>query len=369
MTFTPNWASPLNDTISRLMTCSDLSIDELAARLEWPEESLLDILEGREALSVELATSFSKEFGSTPEFWKARSEQYFESTERLEKDRNRDNEPGWGATFPAQSMRKLGWIPNGSRGRQLTKDILRFFGCNSIAEWRHRYSTGIGEVAFRTSFAYETDELATLAWLRAGEMYAKELTVSDFSHEQFCRIIGSLKKYCVYKHPRVFFGKLQNSCAKVGVRLVSSKAPKGCRASGASWISDDGKPVILVSFRHLSEDHFWFTFFHEAAHVVLHDPAHIDVDGADPSPLADTEHEKQADNFAENTLVPPELKEELISSLPTKNFVRRIARMAQVTPGIVVGQLQKKGILQPNQLNYLKRRYRWGADNKIPDLR
>jgi len=369
MKYSPNWASPLSDTISRFFASSDLSVDELAVRLECSEDLLLDILEGREGLTKNLATSFSKEFGSTPQFWKSRSDQYFDDAERLRREQSHNEMLGWAANFPTQAMRKLGWLPKGHRGTQLSKDVLDFFGCDSIAEWRHRYSTGIGEVAFRTTFAFETDELATLAWLRAGELYAKDISVSKFSREKFLEVIPGLKKYSAYKHPRIFISKLQHACAKAGVRLVSSRAPIGCRASGATWIADDGIPVILVSFRYLSEDHFWFTFFHEAAHVVLHDPAHIDIDGADPSPLADNEHEGQADDFAKNTLVPQDLREELLASVPTKNFVRRIARAAQITPGIVVGQLQKEGSLQQNQLNYLKRRYRWGDDNKIPELR
>ncbi|MEQ8443864.1 MAG: ImmA/IrrE family metallo-endopeptidase [Alphaproteobacteria bacterium] len=368
MNFAPNWASPLHDTVARILASSELTIDELAVRLECSEDLLIDILEGREALGSKLAHSFSKELGSTPQFWQTRSRQFFEDSDRLQTERTQGELAQWGAQFPVQAMRKLGWLPKRHRGTKLSEDILEFFGCATVPEWRHRYSTGIGEVAFRTSFAFETNELATLAWLRTGEKLANQLPASDFSIAQFSEMAPSLKKYCVYKHPSTFFGKLQKACADYGVKLVSSRAPAGCRASGASWISEDGNPVVLVSFRHLSEDHFWFTFFHEVGHVVLHDPAHIEIDGTDPSPLANSEHEEQADTFAQDTLVQPNLREELVSSVPTKTFVRSIARRANVTPGIVVGQLQKAGCLQPSQLNFLKRRYRWGSSTHLPEL-
>jgi hypothetical protein len=30
------------------------------------------------------------------------------------------------------------------------------------------------------------------------------------------------------------------------------------------------KAMVILSFRYLSDDHFWFTFFHEIAHLLLH---------------------------------------------------------------------------------------------------
>jgi Zn-dependent peptidase ImmA (M78 family) len=124
----------------------------------------------------------------------------------------------------------------------------------------------------------------------------------------------------------------------------------------------------MLSFRYLSEDHFWFTFFHEAAHVVLHGTDHISVDGADPSPLGASVFEDEADIFAQDTLVPADLRDEMLNAIPTRPHARRIARKAGVTPGIIVGQLQKSGTLQPHQFNDLKRRYKWEGSTKLPVL-
>ena len=40
-----------------------------------------------------------------------------------------------------------------------------------------------------------------------------------------------------------------------------------------------------------------------------------------------------------------------------------MARAAGVAPGIVVGQLQFAGLIGYDQLNTLKRRYRWNGPN------
>ena len=63
---------------------------------------------------------------------------------------------------------------------------------------------------------------------------------------------------------------LRLSCAGAGVAVALVPGVEGCRASGvARWLSPS-KALIQLSDRHKTEDHLWFTFFHEAAHVLLH---------------------------------------------------------------------------------------------------
>lgn len=366
--FEPNWASPPGDTISRLAAAGKTSIHDLAERIGFEEDLFSGIMEGRVVISDAIADALSSELGASRQFWIERYNQFLGDRARLAGSAPTEALSSWGQSFPVRALRELGWLPKGSRGERLSEDILSFFGCDSISAWTERYSAGIGQVAFRTSFAFETDEMATLVWLRIGEMQAENLTLAKFSASNFKKRLTELKKLCALKRPELFFPKLQQACAEEGVGLVSSKAPKGCRASGATWTSPNGNPIIMLSFRYLSEDHFWFTFFHEAAHVVLHGTDHISVDGADPSPLGASVFEDEADIFAQDTLVPADLRDEMLNAMPTRSHARRIARKAGVTPGIIVGQLQKSGTLQPHQFNDLKRRYKWEGSTKLPVL-
>jgi Zn-dependent peptidase ImmA (M78 family)/plasmid maintenance system antidote protein VapI len=366
--FEPNWASPPGDTISRLAAARGIPLYELAERIGYEKDVFSGIMEGRVRIYGDIAEALSNELGASRDFWSERYEQFLSDKARISSRLPGQSISEWGHSFPVRALRELGWLPKGSRGKQLSEDILEFFGCGSIADWNERHSAGIGQVAFRASFAFETDELATLAWLRVGEVQATNLNLAKFSAGAFNAKLPELKKLCVLKRPELFFPKLQQACAATGVGLVSSRAPKGCRASGATWMSDNGNPIILISFRYLSEDHFWFTFFHEAAHVLLHCTDHISVDGGDPSPLGESKSEDEADIFAQDTLVAAELRDEMLTKTPTRPNTRRIARKAGVTPGIIVGQLQKAGVIQQHQFNDLKRRYKWGENSFLPAL-
>jgi Zn-dependent peptidase ImmA (M78 family) len=114
--------------------------------------------------------------------------------------------------------------------------------------------------------------------------------------------------------------------------------------------------MILLSFRHLTDDHFWFSFFHEAAHLLIHDKKEVFIDGGEESTLI---QEKQANDFAANCLISSEQRLMLNTIDVNSRTIIRFALRAGVAPGIVVGQLQHVGRLRRNQMNSLKRRYKW----------
>ena len=116
---------------------------------------------------------------------------------------------------------------------------------------------------------------------------------------------------------------------------------------------------MLLSFRYLSDDHFWFTFFHEAGHLLLHGKNALFLEGDN---IASTKEEQEANEFAAGILIPTEFQAALLSLPVDGRDVIKFARLVGVSPGIVVGQLQHLGRIKPNQLNSLKRRYSWVTD-------
>ena len=112
---------------------------------------------------------------------------------------------------------------------------------------------------------------------------------------------------------------------------------------------------MLLSFRHLSDDQFWFSVFHEIAHLLLHPPK-LFLDGFE---MASSPEESEANRFAAETLVPPEHQTEMMALPLDGRAVMRFARKIGIAPGIVVGQLQHRDLFRRNQLNNLKRRYTW----------
>jgi Zn-dependent peptidase ImmA (M78 family) len=116
------------------------------------------------------------------------------------------------------------------------------------------------------------------------------------------------------------------------------------------------KVLLQLSLRYLSDDQFWFTFFHEAGHALLHAKSAMFVDGLDEQRSPE---EREADQFAERALIPDAYRNEFESLRGDSAQVLRFAQRVGIAPGLVVGQMQHRGKLPPTWLNGLKRRYKW----------
>ncbi len=113
---------------------------------------------------------------------------------------------------------------------------------------------------------------------------------------------------------------------------------------------------MILSFRYLSDDHFWFTFFHELGHLLLHSKKLTFVDGE--AGITD-EAEQEANTFSAEVLVPSCRRDEMMDLPPRRDAIIRFAYSVGVAPGIIVGQMQHHQILTRNRMNFLKRRFDW----------
>lgn len=158
--------------------------------------------------------------------------------------------------------------------------------------------------------------------------------------------------------PDIFIPKLIEACAKTGVAVIVEPAPNGCPASGATlWLSQD-KALLMLSLRHKTNDHFWFSFFHEAGHLLRHGKRlrFIEMEGA-----LSNEHEEEANEFARDWLIPPQYSRNLAAMPKSEVAISALAGQLGIAPGIIVGQLQNEGLLKWNSLlnKFLKVRYEW----------
>jgi Zn-dependent peptidase ImmA (M78 family) len=316
-----------------------------------------DLLRGHQSITLEIAHKLESHVGATSNFWLNRERQYRIDLERL----STALDETWLSELPCNDMKKFGWIASSQSSEELQRRCLDFFNVPNVASWRSKYQNSLESVAFRTSYTYTSDSGAVAAWLRQGELEAETIGCSPWDAKKFSETLSNtIRPLTRQREPATFLPELKRLCAACGVAVVIVRAPKGCRASGATKFVSDEKAVLYLSFRYLSDDHFWFTFFHEAGHLLLHGKEALFLEGSET--ISNVE-EQEANDFAANSLVPPNRQQEM-KALRASDW-RQIARFAKsvgVSAGIVVGQLQHFGMIRPNQLNDLKIRYKWAAD-------
>lgn len=237
---------------------------------------------------------------------------------------------------------------------RLPFELLDFFAVSTVEQWKDEHVSRLERIKFRTSSTFENGTAATTAWLRRGELVAQEMTCKNWNPQGFRKSLAALKSLSMEPSPRVFLPRLQSECAKYGVAAVVERCPIGCAASGATLRLDSGRPLLLLSARFLSDDHFWFSFFHEAAHLILHD-AELRIEGEGLS--GTSIQEAEANQFAQKILIEPQ-GETALEALPINKFaIARFARKCGVSPGIIVGQLQNRKRLSPGRFGAFKTRY------------
>ncbi len=130
---------------------------------------------------------------------------------------------------------------------------------------------------------------------------------------------------------------------KYGIILVYLPSYKKTYLDGAAFLRTDGTPVIVVTGRHDRLDNFWFVLLHELGHVVNHLNQETQPSLADDMTLrglaGEDNIEKEADEFAEEALIPGDLHFDPESFL-TQAEVRMAARRHELHPAILAGRIQ-----------------------------
>ncbi len=151
--------------------------------------------------------------------------------------------------------------------------------------------------------------------------------------------------------------KLAELCASAGVAVVLTKEIRNAGVSGAvRWISKD-KALIQLSLKYKTHDQLWFTFFHEAAHILLHGKRQVFIEYG-ISKATNEEEEEEASVFAGDILIPTAYQHRL-PYLKTRAEISAFAQSIGITPGIVVGRLQHDNLVYPSAFNDLKRKVDW----------
>lgn len=356
--FAPDWASPPGDTLRDVLNGRGLTVDEAAVVIGVPVREVERLLSGEAEITVGLAQNLSASIGATAQFWINRECAYRDGITRRELLH-------WVSQLPTKEMTRRGWLPSSTSDIEVAQLCLDFFQVPDVASWRVR-TDALSGALYRTSRSYTLDDAAALVWLQQSRRLAfRRKGIEPWNDEGLRSALLRIRRLTFDKDPSSFLPKVEAVLAQAGVRLVVLQAPKGCPVSGASLTLEDGSALIALTARHLSDDHLWFTLFHEAAHLLLHGRSAIYLDAIDERhAVAPDKREAEADALAAELLVPRSVIDELPDRRrPKSREIVRAAVRHKVAPGIVVGHLQHEGILGFENLNSLKRRYRWNGSN------
>lgn len=354
--YRPTEVSPPGETLLEVLEERGITQADLAERTGRPRKTVNEIIKGKSAITPETALQLERVLGVPASFWNSRETRYREFLAKRNEIERFEAELAWIDQFPVREMVKQGLIPSCSDKMGYLYALLRFFGIASPDQWQAIWRDAtLSNVAFRKS--KKSNEYALATWLRCGQIAGEQSTCAEYSPATFKDALRDVRKLTLLS-PEQFHPLLMELCGRCGVVVVFIKELPGSGASGATfWAMGHSRPVMMLSLRYKTDDHLWFTFFHEAGHILLHGKRDTFIEGVD----SEDEREVEANQFAADFLIPPER---------LRGFLRRPGHVSHdriikfagelgIAPGIVVGRLQHDKVLPITHCNALKRRLEW----------
>jgi HTH-type transcriptional regulator/antitoxin HigA len=189
------------------------------------------------------------------------------------------------------------------------------------------------------------DENALLAWQAHVLHQINDNDISqDKSDDLGESFFDNLRQFSVYESGVLLVKEHLN---KSGIHFIITRHLDKTYLDGASFISPGGAPVVAMTLRYDRLDNFWFTLFHELAHIKLHlkeNPSQAFFDDTNHDEDQDSSpQEKEANQFAWEMLIPQEYWEkELMPYFGdlTSDEIGAFAEDLGISPAIIAGRIR-----------------------------
>lgn len=353
--YNPDYVSPPGDTLEEVLEERGITQAELAQRMGIPQKTITinEIIKGKEAITGETALQLELVLGIPAHFWNNRERHYREFLARQEEQKRLKSQIDWLKKIPVNELVKRGWINKFKNKTEQLRAVLNFFGVVSPEQWEVLWNKNLA-VDFRKSKVYKSDPGALTAWLRQGEIEATKINCQPYNKEEFKSVLHKIRELTILS-PELFLDETVSLCANAGVAVVIIPSLSKMSIWGATQWLTPHKALIQLSLRYKKDDHFWFSFFHEAGHILLHSKRKYFLESKQ---IPIDEKEQEANDFAANFLIPAKDLDAFLKEHNEKNISKKaiqdFAQSLGISPGIVVGRLQKEEVLRFKDCHDLK---------------
>lgn len=322
------------DFIEEWLEDNDLSQAEFARRLGCSPKHVSQVIHKGDAVTTDFANRLERVTRVPASRWLQLEAFYRSECERLALEQDAARVKEVLETVPLAEIRKLGYAKATMRhpGR-VAMEMFAFFRVGTLDALAAALQPP-KKVAFRLGSRVEW--ASTLTWLRLVEIEASRIDLeNEFDRDALRKLLPQLRALTTMEADD-FGAKLADMMGEVGVRLIYvAYVPKSGTYGASRWF--DGSPLIALSAHRKSDHQFWFTFFHEVGHVLNHELTNRGFVAGDwdEDPM-----EQEANEFARDFLIPVGEASRL-TSLRTHDDVRSFAAELGISPGIIVGRLQR----------------------------
>lgn len=325
----------------------EMTQEEFANRIGITPKQMSLLLNEKASITPDIASKLAGFFNNSIDFWLNLQSSYDAYKERLKQEEAFEEEKRIYEMIDAAFLKQVRIISN-NKPSNLKENILALRKNTQVSSLCLLKNKDICS-SFRKVKLSEEKEINIVCqnvWVSIAMNSARHTETKKFSKEKLTDEIDYFRSLTT-ESPEVFRDKLINKLADAGVCLILLPKLKNARINGVfKWINDS-KAMIALNAYGSYNDRFWFSFFHELGHALSNRKG---------SDSISSEDEIEADTFARDTLLPLEVLNKLNGHY-SESSILKLAKEEKIHPGIIVGRLQKEGLIPYSHLNRLKEKY------------
>jgi HTH-type transcriptional regulator/antitoxin HigA len=345
--WSPDWATHPGEHLEEHLEARGWSQAEFVRLSGLNKKLVSEIISQKNPVTPETAIVLERVLGMKAYIWTGLQAQWDLFQARRRKSKVAPDARAWMKRFPLGELRQSGALKN-TDDEELTLDgLLGFLGIGEPSAYEARLHN-VSVHHRQASGNVSRDHV--FCWLLLGERQAREMNLPPYSEAHFKNAVNEIRELTCLK-PETYCPRMVELCRSAGVAVIFEPALPNTKLYGsARWLEED-RALIQMSLRMKKNDHFWWTFFHECAHLLLHRGKNF----ADDKPGEGDRFEQEANAWAEEILVGRQLFERFRRTQPrSKEAVAVFARSINLHPGIVVGMLQHARVVEFRHMNDLK---------------
>lgn len=280
-------ATPPGATIKEQLKDRGMSQKEFAARMNLSEKHISKLINGEVQLTADVAVRLETVLGVPAKFWSQLEAIYREKIVKAEAENAMDVDVVLARKFPYNEMSKNGWVPETRDIKEKVINLRKYFEVVNLSLLDNAQIT---KIACRRLVITEKSDLTLLAWAQEVKLRAREIHTASINLKRLETSIPELRKMKGLS-PKECYSKIEKILLDCGIVVVFLPKLKGSFLHGVTF-SDGNKIVVGLVIEEKDGKKFWFSLFHELAHIIL---GHVNqLNGTTD------EDEKNADQWANN---------------------------------------------------------------------
>ncbi|MDZ7697648.1 MAG: ImmA/IrrE family metallo-endopeptidase [Deltaproteobacteria bacterium] len=265
--------------------------------------------------------------------------------------------------FPVVEMAKRGWFPKLKNLKERSEEVMRDLMINAgVTESATPVFLRQGK---RGLYRDEADSYAISAWVMRVLSLARQSSLRGSYAKKSLKLstMRDIARLSYFDNGPILAREYLN---KQGIHLIIVRHLPKTYLDGAALLMPDGTPVVGLTLRYDRIDNFWFCLMHELAHVVKHisesEPVIVDdLDLQKSGATTEDEIENEANELAQEALVPKKTWKELISNKKiTGQQLHALAEKLKIHPAVLAGRIR----FERNNYNLLTRHVGQGEIRK-----